>query len=190
MFITFKRHRYLLISIFSFISIIFYELSIDITNLFPKLMANVKSFAVMENNGKVVFLDSKTKFIINNDPREENLVYNFKYIDYDKKLLNGQIDLKSINNITLIQGNRAVELGKLGLKTGAIGGFSLMALAGTLEGYPEKGLLTGLICGAIDGVALGGLGLGVGSALSNIEHYNISKNEWQFVDIGDEIQNN
>ena len=99
MFITFKRHRYLLISIFSFISIIFYELSIDITNLFPKLMANVKSFAVMENNGKVVFLDSKTKFIINNDPRAENLVYNFKYIDYDKKLLNGQIDLKSINNI-------------------------------------------------------------------------------------------
>ena len=46
------------------------------------------------------------------------------------------------------------------------------------------------MCGAIDGVALSAVGMGVGSLIPNEESYNISNDEWQFVDIGNYIQNN
>ena len=182
------NQRYLIFSIITFIGLIIYELNINIANLLPNLFANTKSLALLANNDQYLTLNNKTKFIINSD----NIIHDFKYMDYDNQMINGQIDLNSINKITLIQGNRAVELSKMGLKTGAIGGFSLMNLIGVSSGefyFPET-IFASFMCGAIDGVALSAVGMGVGSLIPNEESYNISNDEWQFVDIGNYIQNN
>ena len=188
MFIKLKQHRLLIFSIITFIGIIFYECKIDITTLVPNLFANTKSFALLANGDQYVTLDNKTKFIIN----AENNIHEFKYMDYDNQMINGTIEINSINEITLIQGNQAIELSKKGFNIGAIGGFSLFHLLTISSGeyYFPMSSVAGLMCGTVDGVALSGVGASLGSKFPNEESYNISTDGWQFINVGDYIQNN
>ena len=188
MFIKLKQHRLLIFSIITFIGIIFYEFKIDITTLLPNLFANTKSFALLANDDQYVTLDNKTKFIINSD----NNIHEFQYMDYDNQMINGTIDINSVDKITLIQGNRALELGKQGFNIGAIGGFSLFHLLAITGGeyYFPMSSVAGLMCGSGAGAGVGAVGMGLGSIIPNEESYIISTDGWQFINVGDYIQNN
>ena len=168
------QNRYLLFTILTFIGIVLYELNINPAQLFNKLYAETRSFTILVKEDEFVLLDQKTKFVINNRGIKEQFVY----MDYDNGRINGNIDINEIKWITIIQGNRARQLGKKGLMAGFLGGFLFPFFVDEEEAIP-----IGLMCGAIDGAALGVAGTAIGYAIPNITTYDIGENQWQFVNI-------
>ena len=73
-----------------------------------------------------------------------------------------------------------------------IGGFSLFHLAAISsdEYYFPMSSVAGLMCGSGAGVGVGAVGMGLGSIIPNEESYIISTDGWQFINVGDYIQNN
>jgi len=175
--IILKQNRYLLFTILIFIGIVLYELNINPAQLFNKLYAETRSFTILVKEDEFVLLDQKTKFVINNRGIKEQFVY----MDYDNGRINGNIDINEIKWITIIQGNRARQLGKKGLMAGFLGGFLFPWFVDPDD--PAEAIPIGLICGAIDGAALGAAGTAIGYAIPNITTYSIGENEWQFIDI-------
>ena len=182
-----KIHKLLVLTILTFIGIVLYELHIHPSQILPRLFGENRSFAILLKDNEFVLLDQKTKFFINRN----EIIQQFAYMDYDTGMINGEIDIHSINEITVIQGNRAKKLGTVGLKAGFLGGFLLVGGA-TLVGEGPGGsgedsvlptLMSGLICGAIDGLALGAAGTVIGSRIPNITTYKVASNHWQFADI-------
>ena len=172
--IILRQNRYLLFTILTFIGIVLYEFNINLAQLFNKLYAETRSFTILVKEDEFVLLDQKTKFVINNNGYKEQFVY----MDYDNGMINGNIDINEIKWITIIQGNRARQLGKKGLMAGFLGGFLFPWFVN-----PEEAIPIGLICGAIDGAALGAAGTAIGYAIPNISTYDISEDQWQFVNI-------
>ena len=189
--ITINKHRYLLFSVLTFLGIVLYELNINIAFLFKKLYAETSSFAILINDDEFVLLDQEAKFIINNTDNNTpvlTLDHNqFLYMDYNTGMINGKIDITTIKSITIIKpteilGNRAKELGKKGMKIGAMGGFLLINLIAIKAGDFPDAIFPSFICGAVDGLVLGVTGATLGSVTSEVKTYAVDENEWQFVD--------
>jgi len=180
---TLKQYQYFVLAILTFIGIIFYEININPAQFLTQLFADSRSFAILVKDDEFVLLDQKTRFVINQNETERQ----FMFLDYDTGMINGEFDIHSINEITVIQGNKAVQLGKTGLKAGVLGGFLLGGVMGLSGGEPIAAIPVSLMCGAIDGVALGAAGSLVGSRIPNITTYKVASNHWQFADINNLI---
>ena len=86
--------------------------------------SNVDLLFRLGKDDEFVLLDQKTKFIINDNNYQELFVS----MDYNTGMINGKIDITTIKTITIIKpteilGNRTKELGKKGMRIGAISGF-------------------------------------------------------------------
>jgi len=168
MFITLKPYCYLLLSMITFIGIIFYELGLHPSIIFSQLFAKTRSFAILVKNDEFALLDQKSKFRINNN----NNKIKFIYMDYDSRMINGNIPIDSINEITIFSGNKS---GKFAA-TGVIAGFIIpFLLSGGDDDFICISMFTapgGLVSGAV-----------LGAVTPNINTYQISENDWHFADI-------
>ena len=178
-----KKHQYFVLTIVTFIGIIFYELNINPAQLLTQLLADSQSFAILVKDDEAVMINQKTRFIIN----QNDIIHQFMYLDYDTGMINGEIDIQSINEITVYQGNRALQMGKTGLMAGFLGGFTFMSLLAANDNAGSEAIQVGLVCGTIDGVALGALGTIVGLTLPNLTTYKVASNLWQFAEYDDNL---
>ena len=180
---TLKQYQYFVLTIVTFIGIIFYELNINPAQFLTQLFADSRSFAILVKDDEFVLLDQKTRFIINQNETK----HQFMHLDYDTGMINDVIDIHSINEITVIQGNRAIQMGKAGLKAGFLGGFLFGGVLGLSGGEPIAAIPVSLMCGTIDGFALKEVGNFIGSRIPNITTYQVASNNWQFADINNLI---
>ncbi len=104
-----KIHKFLVLTILTFIGIVLYELNIHPSQILPQLFGENRSFAILIKDNEFVLLDQNTQFIIN----QNNTKYQFSYMDYDTGMINGEIDIHYINEITVINpaGSKKVCLG-------------------------------------------------------------------------------
>ena len=174
-----KKHQYFVLTIVTFIGIIFYELNISPAQLLTQLFADSQSFAILVKDDEFVLLDQKTQFIINQDETERQFIF----LNYDTGMINGVFDIHSINELTIIHGHRGNEMGLKWLKAGFQGGFLLFGALSLAEEFHPGNLLVALICGSIDGAALGMAGNFVGSRMPDRITYKVASNHWQFADI-------
>ena len=82
-----------------------------------------------------------------------------------------------------MQGHRGHEMGLKWLKSGFIGGFLLVGGLSLFEDPSPYAILPALMCGTVDGVALGVVGNLVGSRFPARTSYKVASNHWQFADI-------
>ena len=178
-----QKHKFLTLAILTFIGILLYELHIHPSQILPPLFGENRSFAILVKDDEAVMINQKTRFIIN----QNDIIHQFMYLDYDTGMINGEIDIQSINEITVYQGNRALQMGKTGLMAGFLGGFTFMSLLAANDNAGSEAIQVGLVCGTIDGVALGALGTIVGLTLPNLTTYKVSSNLWQFAEYDDNL---
>ena len=176
---TLKKHQYFVLTIVTFIGIIFYELNINPAHLLTQLFADSQSFAILVKDDEFVLLDQKTQFIINQDETERQFIF----LNHDTGMINGVFDIHSINELTVIHGHRGNEMGLKWLKTGFLGGFLIFGALSLLEEPHPAILLVGLICGSVNGAALGTAGSLIGSRFPDRITYKVASNHWQFADI-------
>jgi hypothetical protein len=109
-------------------------------------------------------------------------IYTYKSLDVASQTLlmeNISIPLGDVRAIHYVTGTKMKERGLKGLKTGGMVGAAVGAVLGSVEGYYHYLFLTVPMCAAVDGVALGIVGAGIGYKEKKIRIYNLGENDWR-----------
>jgi len=109
-------------------------------------------------------------------------IYTYKSVDVASQTLlmeNISIPLGDVRAIHYVTGTKMKERGLKGLKTGGMVGAAVGAVLGSVEGYYHYLFLTVPMCAAVDGVALGIVGAGIGYKEKKIRIYNLGENDWR-----------
>ena len=92
---------------------------------------------------------------------------------------NISIPLGDVSAIHYVTGTKMKERGLKGLKTGGMVGAAVGAVLGSAEGYYHYLFLTVPMCAAVDGVALGIVGAGIGYKEKKTRTYALGENDWK-----------
>ena len=109
-------------------------------------------------------------------------IYTYKSVDVASQTLlmeNISIPLGDVSAIHYVTGTKMKGRGLKGLKTGGMVGAAVGAVLGSVEGYYHYLFLTVPMCAAVDGVALGIVGAGIGYKKKKIRIYNLGENDWR-----------
>jgi hypothetical protein len=109
-------------------------------------------------------------------------IYTYKSVDVASQTLlmeNISIPLGDVSAIHYVTGTKMKERGLKGLKTGGMVGAAVGVVLGSFEGYYHYLFLTVPMCAAVDGVALGIVGAGIGYKEKKIRIYNLGENDWK-----------
>ena len=109
-------------------------------------------------------------------------IYTYKSVDVASQTLimeNISIFLGDVSAIHYVTGTKMKERGLKGLKTGGMVGAAVGAFLGSVEGYYHYLFLTVPMCAAVDGVALGIVGAGIGYKEKKTRIYNLGENDWK-----------
>ena len=109
-------------------------------------------------------------------------IYTYKSVDVASQTLlmeNISIFLGDVSAIHYVTGTKMKERGLKGLKTGGMVWAAVGAVLGSVEGYYHYLFLTVPMCAAVDGVALGIVGAGIGYKEKKTRIYNLGENDWK-----------
>ena len=109
-------------------------------------------------------------------------IYTYKSVDVASQTLimeNISIFLGDVSAIHYVTGTKMKERGLKGLKTGGMVGAAVGAVLGSAEGYYHYLFLTVPMCAAVDGVALGIVGAGIGYKEKKTRTYALGENDWK-----------
>ena len=131
---------------------------------------------ILKKDDDTFVIQPGEKIIINDE------IYTYKSVDVASQTLlmeNISISLDDVSAIHYVTGTKMKERGLKGLKTGGMVGAAVGAVLGSYEGYYHYLVLTVPMCAAVDGVALGIVGAGIGYKEKNTRIYNLSENDWK-----------
>ena len=109
-------------------------------------------------------------------------IYTYKSVDVASQTLimeNISIFLGDVSAIHYVTGTKMKERGLKGLKTGGMVGAAVGVVLGSYEGYYHYLFLTVPMCAAVDGVALGIVGAGIGYKEKKTRTYALGENDWK-----------
>jgi hypothetical protein len=141
------------------------------------LYAEPEKTPLILKKGEDVFVIEPGEQVIINDN-----VYTYMSVDVASQTLimeNVSIPMGDISAIHYVTGTKMKERGLKGLKTGGLVGAAVGAVLGSYEGYYHYLILTVPMCAAVDGVALGIVGAGIGFTKKNSQAYALGDKDWR-----------
>ncbi len=143
----------------------------------PFLYGNENGVSLILEKENDTFEIQPGKQIIINDK-----IYTYKSVDMASQTLlleNSSLPLGDVSAINYITGTKMKERGLKGLKTGGMVGVAVGAVLGSYEGYYHYLALTVPMCAAVDGVAFGIVGAGIGYKEKKTQTYSLGENGWK-----------